>query len=378
MTRGITLPVLLALFITAGCGRKGPPLPPLNRIPAAPADFAAERRAGQVTLQFTVPAANTDGTRPANIERVEVYALTSPVMVPTEQLIKMGKPIATVAVKAPRDPDAVIEPGDADEDMEPPSGIGLDQGVSASVSEELPATAGAAAAEEPLLRIYVGVGVARNGRKGLMSTAVAVPLVPAPPAPPAPTVSYSEKQISLTWAATAAPGAAYNVYEIPVKTAAVDPEKTPKPLESRLTPSPIAAVSYDDARMEWGAERCYVVRTVATIDGRTVESEASPRACVTLADNFPPATPGGFETGPSQGAISLVWDPNKEPDLAGYVVLRGEPSAPVLTPITPTPIQETGYEDKVPAGSRYAYAIQAVDKSGNVSAPTVRKEETAR
>ena len=59
--------------------RKGPPLPPLVRMPAAPANFAAERRGEpRRCCSFTVPAANTDGTRPANIERVDVYALTSP------------------------------------------------------------------------------------------------------------------------------------------------------------------------------------------------------------------------------------------------------------------------------------------------------------
>jgi hypothetical protein len=32
----------------------------------------------------------------------------------------------------------------------------------------------------------------------------------------------------------------------------------------------------------------------------------------------------------------------------------------------------------VPAGVRYIYAVEAVDKAGNVSAPSNRIEETAR
>jgi hypothetical protein len=78
------------------------------------------------------------------------------------------------------------------------------------------------------------------------------------------------------------------------------------------------------------------------------------------------------------GTISLVWDAGKEPDIAGYIVLRGAPSAAELARITPLPIQETAYTDKVPSGATYVYAVQAVDKSGNISAPSARKQETSR
>src|SRR5262249_1412241 len=49
----------------AGGGGRGPPLPPLVKLPIAPADITAERRGDHVDLQFTVPSANTDNTRPA-------------------------------------------------------------------------------------------------------------------------------------------------------------------------------------------------------------------------------------------------------------------------------------------------------------------------
>ena len=49
------------------CGKKGPPLPPLVKLPVAPENLVAERRGNIVDLQFTVPGTNTDGTRPANV-----------------------------------------------------------------------------------------------------------------------------------------------------------------------------------------------------------------------------------------------------------------------------------------------------------------------
>ena len=55
---------------------------------------------------------------------------------------------------------------------------------------------------------------------------------------------------------------------------------------------------------------------------QAVESEASPRACVTPADTFPPAAPTSLTAVGGEGAVSLIWEANKEPDLAGYLVLR--------------------------------------------------------
>ena len=47
------LPVFLVVTLAMiGCGKKGAPLPPLVRVPAAPAEFTAERRGDDVQLQL--------------------------------------------------------------------------------------------------------------------------------------------------------------------------------------------------------------------------------------------------------------------------------------------------------------------------------------
>ena len=62
--------------------------------------------ATRVDAQFVVPAANTDGTRPANIERVDVYALTGAARaVRSTRSSSAANAIASVEVKAPRDPE---------------------------------------------------------------------------------------------------------------------------------------------------------------------------------------------------------------------------------------------------------------------------------
>ena len=104
-SRFVLFVVLLAAALAAGCGKKGPPLPPLIKLPAPPADLTAQRRGSKVDLQFTVPGANTDGTRPANVERVEVYGFTGPATVTDDQLLKHGTKVASLRTKTPRDPE---------------------------------------------------------------------------------------------------------------------------------------------------------------------------------------------------------------------------------------------------------------------------------
>jgi hypothetical protein len=91
---------------------------------------------------------------------------------------------------------------------------------------------------------------------------------------------------------------------------------------------------------------------------------------------FPPKPPTGLQAIASEGAISLIWEPNTEKDLAGYIVLRAVAPSGTMAPVTPKPIQATTLRDPVQPGVRYVYAVQALDKAGNTSAPSSRSEET--
>ncbi|HKB10971.1 MAG TPA: hypothetical protein VKD69_09960 [Vicinamibacterales bacterium] len=415
----VALFAVFAPLAMVSCGKKGPPLPPLPKVPVAPADLIASRRGDIVDLQFTVPGTNTDGTRPANVERVEVYAMTTPSAaapqaLSDDQIVKYGTRIDEVDVKAPRDPNLTTDPDDPSEEVDPPAGSGLDQGAVARVEEALsddtmaivklpadplaPKRSKSASAQGPLLgpalepptRTYAVVGVSTRGKRGPVSKRVAVPLA-APPAPPgAPDIAYTEREITVTWLAAlpaavaadavlpshplgaAPPPTEYNVYD------ATDPQSLVK-----LTATPLANAKYSDTRMTWGARRCYTVRVTVRVESATIESDAGPPECRTLVDTFPPAAPKGLATIASAGAINLIWEPNNESDVAGYIVLRGDPhegaKEPIpLEPITPTPIVDPHFTDAVAPGIAHVYAVQAVDHAGNKSAPSERMTETAR
>ena len=58
-------------------------------------------------------------------------------------------------------------------------------------------------------------------------------------------------------------------------------------------------------------------------------------------------------------------------------MLRGA-AGTALDPVTPTPIQQTVFDDAVQTGAHYVYAVEAVDNAGNISPMSNRVEETAR
>jgi hypothetical protein len=97
---------------------------------------------------------------------------------------------------------------------------------------------------------------------------------------------------------------------------------------------------------------------------------------------FPPAAPARLVAVGDAGGISLIWEPNAEPDVIGYLVLRGEASDATLQPLTPTPVAEPRFRDThVTAGKKYVYAVVALDSRlplPNVSAESSRVEEIAR
>ena len=391
--------LIVVSVLVGACGRKGPPLPPFVRTPIAPGELSAARRGDSVDLEFIVPSSNTDQTRPANIERIDIYALTHTARVTDLDVITRGERVASVDVKAPRDPNRTIDPDEPASDLQPLVGTGLEQGASADVFEELNQVATAADAEagsnrpidgRPLTgpscqtptRTYLAIGISTQGRRGQFSRQASVPLVTAPSALPQPSVKYDERGVTVAWqAAGASPGVSeapggrlesrpigcgspavgYHVYEIGA---------TPPQPETRLTEQPLGASPFVDSRMTWGVERCYTVRAVHSIGQLAVESGPAPPVCEKLTDTFPPAAPKGLVAVASEGAINLIWDASSDKDLAGYLVLRAPASTRQFSPVTPEPLRDTTFTDKVQPGVPFIYAVLAVDVNGNRSGPS--------
>jgi hypothetical protein len=398
--------------VSPGCGKKGPPLAPLNLAPEAPKGLDARRLADTVYLRLIVPDKTASGQGRVSLDHLDVYAVTLAPGAPAPGnrfLLKPEFVVAKIPVRPPVDPDEApaedasvdgrAKPGDTItflERLTPPVltpqqvGPPPDAAKNATPPPATPgvpaATPDASAAAPVLSRLYVIQGVAKNGSKGPASARVTVPLLAAP-APPRPgTGTFTADAVTVQWdpppsQSDEASGVTYNVYPYaaPATASATGDLALAAPVP--LNDKPIAETAFTQAGAKPDQEQCFVVRSVATVGTATIESNASDPICVTPRDTFPPAAPKGLAAVSGAGVINLIWDPNSDADLGGYLVLRGEAPGDTLQTLTPTPIRETRYADRTTrAGVTYFYAVIAVDRAAppNQSALSNKVQETAR
>ena len=429
--------VLVFVFVAA-CGKKGPPLPPLNLAPEAPQSVAARRLGDTVYIQFAVPNKSLTGPGPFSVDHLEVFAATIEPGGPTppnRELLKPHFMVAKIPVQPPPDPDVEPDesvekdtrpkPGDTIAYVEtltppilepqqlwkppvvtakpgapsappPPAPAPAAAPNPAAPNPAAPAAAPPAAPPPPMLtRVYVVQGVAKNGSRGQPSARAVIPLLTAPAPPRQGTTAFDAATVTLTWQPPAtrtdeAPGVMYNIYAAPTfapgggtagKPAAGVPTTAPAMPPAPLNATPIAETTFSKPGAAAGEEQCFVVRSVATVATVPIESDPSDPMCVTPKDTFPPAAPKGLAAVAGAGVMNLIWDANTDSDLGGYIVLRGEAPGDTLQPLTPQPIRETRYVDRtVQPGVTYVYAVIAVDKATppNQSALSNKVQETAR
>lgn len=421
---------LCAALLIAACGKKGNPLPPLQRIPTAPGELAATRLADEVYVRFTVPAVNIDGEGPADLAGVELYAVTTdqparvfetldPIELREAATLLASTPVARLRPSLPPQAEG-LPPIPA-----PPPGPGVEQGAVIVTREELtpdtqvptvlpdPLAPAARTAEEVEVevpralvapppgegphRYYFAVAVSTRGRYGPHSGLASVPLGGTSGAPSAPQVTVTETEMTVRWtpppdargvgtppepdvlpSRPIVPGPApttYDLYEVPGNETAAGPLAVPVP----LTPEPLSAPEYTQSGITLGGERCFYVRAVDIVDGRHVRGPASPVGCASFADVFPPAPATDLVAVAVPGGVNLLWEPSPATDVAGYLVLRGEAPGATLTPLMTTPLTTLSYRDEsAQPGVRYVYAVIAVDGAGNRSEESNRVTETAQ
>lgn len=425
---------MVAIAASVGCGKKGPPLSPFVRIPAAPPRVEARRAGDDVYITLVLPAQNVDASKPADVRRVEVYGFTATIPPPRARALELATLVATVPV-APAPAEGALagqrRQGAVEKDAAAPGAIITVRevlGPDAFVPRALPApppprnppratlparpvTPGA------LRRFYIAVAFSDRGRASPQSTQVELPLTAVPGAPEGVEIAYTPDLVTVSWepaggllgfllenalpletlyeggeapsaAAALPPGPTrYHVYRdlapdplalpsstplVPVGTVVV-----PRP----VTPQPIDELTFADT-VEFDRERCYVIRAVRGTGPGAVESAPTARRCVTPMDVFAPEPPTGLSAVVSEGAISLIWESSPDADVWGYVVLRGTSADATLLPLNAAPVIETQFTDMTVApGTQYVYAVVAVDSRlpvPNESVESARIEETAR
>lgn len=422
------------VVLVVGCGKKGPPLAPIVRIPAPIEAVEVHRVGDDAYVTVTVPTANVDTSTPVDVGKVQIFGYTGTSAPSKARWADVAQLVATVPVVTPV------------EGAPPPAAeSGAAPGASVTVRDRLtpdrltpgpveapapprPGTApgpasptSAQSAPGLLRRFYLAIPFSTRGRPGPPGGTADVPLLPLPSAPDVLVAPYTAEGVALEWAPSGgllgylfdrhlspeeppldarleplpqpppAPLDAlgpvrYNVYrEVEPDPLALPTTRPSLPwLDVRPQPAndmPIEGTAWNDG-VDFDRRRCYVVRAVRGTGAAAIEGPPSEPACFIPTDAFPPSVPTRLVAVADERGISLIWEPSGDADVAGYVVLRGEPSDATLQPLTPSPVPDPRFRDTtVVSGRRYVYAVRAVDGHlpvPNVSDESTRVEETAR
>lgn len=337
----------------AGCGTEGPPLPPSLNLPDRVTDLSAERNGEMVSLSWTMPKKNTDK-------------------------LNLRDPIVARVCRQ----EASGSCADA-------GTLTLAPGADAIWSETLPSALDAGA---PRRLTYFVELKNKKGRSAGLSNA-AVVLAGAPPAPITNLKIEMRKAGAVVQWTPDDETAAVRLHRKLLTPPASKPKEgltapPPEPIEQNLLIEDVHEGRALDKDVHFGETYEYRAQRVSrvTVDGKTLElpGELSTPVQIEAKDVFPPAAPTGLVSVATPGrngaaaAIDLSWEPDTEPDLAGYIAYRREgdgawerisPSEPVVGP---------GFHDaRVESGHTYRYAVTAVDQGGHESARSSEIEETA-
>lgn len=341
-----------------GCGKRRPPLPPVERVQQRTELLSGIQQGNEVILSWPAPIRNAPDKSVQSIRRIDVYRLA----------------------EGPNAPRALTE----DEFASRATLVGsVTYEQIQNAGERLTYSDSLELAGEPTRLRYAVRYVNAAGQRAAFSNFLLIE--PASRIAKAPVLQSSgevtEQAIKISWQAPSANIdnttpinlLGYNVYRMD--------ESQSVPGQAPLNSSLISGTEFSDTNFKFGGEYRYLVRAVSLgSEGSQVESLNSNIISVMPRDTFRPAAPGGFSVAPAPGRLSIFFAANDEKDIAGYNIYRStDPNLPKAswTKLNQTLLTRTSFQDeRVESGRRYYYYIVAVDTAGNVSSESEVESET--
>ena len=348
-------------MLIAGCGAPGEPVPPSPPVPVAVTDLLADQLGDAVQLTFSLPTKTLAGERLTDLPAIEILRGTlKPDGAPDKESFRSVETIPGALVGEYRSADKV-------------------QIVNRITADELRAYPGAGLAYRVRSR-------ASRKRASADSNTAIVRMRTVPERITTLRVTVTESAVELSWLAPTRPSSGdslppiseYRVYRGEIDPASADAaanDLTRVKWKSPLTLVGSAnTVNYADTGFDFGKTYVYVVRSVISENGSTLESSDSAPGIVTPKDLFAPAVPQSVVAAPIVGSttnapeVDLSWSINTEADLAGYRVYRSEAQSTPGQLLTQDLLLSPVYRDtSVQPGHTYWYSVTAVDRSGNES-----------
>jgi fibronectin type 3 domain-containing protein len=363
--------IAVALLAAAlGCGKQGPPQPPLRAVPAPVKDLTVVQQGSRLLLSFTYPTVTPAGTALAGISAVEIWSVSrvapdgKPVPIDAREFGNVAKPVQKVegadltsATSGSRIdialPPTLLTPAPAT----PPAATPPAAGTTPPTTATTPAPP---AGPQPQAGFFAVRTFGKNGDRSDLSNIVSV--VPkAPPASPARvTVTARGDGVLVEWTPVEGTVTGYNIYRRGAQERAnAKPVHTAGPQEK----------SWLDNTARFGQSYIYGVTALSQVQP-PIESAIASEHEVRYVDRFAPPPPTELVALAETGRVRLVWRPSEGEDVAGYIVYRRAGDGGKFERVTPKPVEAAEYVDTaVASGKTYTYRVTAVDQAGNESGP---------
>lgn len=339
-----------ALSLAPTCGKRSPPLPPVERVPQRTDALTGVQRGNQIILMWPAPVRNAGSGSVQSIRRVDVYRVAekpnAPLALTEDQFAARALLVGSVPYEEIRKGNSTLTYTDTLE----------------------------LAGQPTRLRYAVRYVNAAGQRAAFSNFFLMEPAAKVANPPTNVTKQEAETAITLSWVApttnvdTSTPVnlLGYNIY----RTDLAKSEAGPQPLNRE----PVTATHYEDKTFKFGEKYNYFVRSVSLgTEARPVESFESNSILAAPKDIYPPAAPDVSNPNATTGRIALFWAANSEPDIAGYLLYRStDPNSPKpWTQLTSEVYTRTTFQDtNVETGKTYYYYVIAVDTAGNKSEPS--------
>jgi len=329
--------LFLSSLLFLSCGRKGPPVPPEIKVPAAVEKVSAVSRGDRVYLSWARPTKNLSD-KPLSLQDLMEFEIFRREV---ERSGGESSAVSIAKVKAASPDNARIIDGlYTYVDEGGPKGLAFDHQYA-----------------------YHLRALNFSRQAGPPSREILVTIYPSPLPPVGLKAEAGDGTVLLSWEAprSRADGRAlsrpvlYNIYR----------GKTPQSYDPEpINPKPITGFTYADVGLANDVGYYYVVRALDDGGPPWHESLESNEAMAIPAHTTPPSPPRNLSFALAPEGVRLAWDSSPEPDLLGYFVYRSLHPKGGYVRLNATPLTTITYLDQTASSHTvYYYAVSAVDAS---------------
>ncbi len=364
--------VLLTLF---SCGRKGPILPPLIRIPQPIVDLEARQIGENIFLQWKNPVSYTDDSPLTENREVEIWLFAAD-KDSDDAKRPPGKDDFDSRAELLKTMGMVHERSDDEEEKDEEESLSLPVEFIYSLQDEKvfficdkiykEKIHYKLKEKESFTKVYIFSLRIKDGRKISVFSDILTFMPEVVSQPPGNLrAEVFEDRIELSWDA---PKTDINQSSRPVFEGYNLYRRSEEDKARKRNSTPLKINFFEEESFEFGTGYSFFVRTSYLAGASPFESADSNIIEIKPEDIFPPKAPSALISISGSKLISLSWEPNKENDLAGYRIWRRLEGESDFFLLTSELFLESNFNDtKLEKNRKYEYTVTAVDKNGNES-----------